>query len=108
MIKKEELLKLSLKEQKDYILGLVKDIETSENKVLISCRKLLFLIKEPSQKLILYIFNIIDKKVKQCHIMESEKKQKNIKDILKKIEELEKIEKNRIDIDGILSDLEFL
>lgn len=59
MLNQNNFLTLTLVEKKSYLFGLISDIESTTNKQLIMCQKLLQVIKEPTTKLLLYIYDSI-------------------------------------------------
>ena len=103
MISKKHFLLYSIEKQQLFLKNIVGNVETEINKSFLFCKKILFLLAEPSQKLLEYIFDVISKQLEEYrseittsnqkklsnlqeknHIQE-EKDLKNLEDTLSKI-----------------------
>jgi hypothetical protein len=63
MLTLETFQSLSLSQQRDTLVSLIGDIETTTNKQLLVCQKLLAVIQEPTEKLLIYIYEVIQEQL---------------------------------------------
>ena len=90
----------------EYINQILLNIQNSENIEVILFQKLLAILKQPSEKLLDYMFKVIKEQLKQLksqELSEQELKHQNVRDLIKHIDSQEKKEEQ--DIDVILKNL---
>ncbi|MDR0607748.1 MAG: hypothetical protein LBG52_05395 [Candidatus Peribacteria bacterium] len=104
MISLQQFQSVSTKEQKQYLISLIGDIETETNQELLVCQRLLQVIDQPSAKTLQYIFEIITGQLQGFHEQERATHTHNVSTLLEHIRQQEEADKT--DVDALLSDIE--
>jgi len=85
MIPLQHFKSLSPSEKKQYLRWIVENIESQTNQVLMMCKKLLITIEDPSEKLLLYIYQTIFSQITSTRIETQKAIQKKHETLIKSI-----------------------